>query len=107
MSPRRYNLPLRMHILKATFLVLLAGLLIGCAEDSANRPAPTIIPVAPSRALATATKPVPPAATAMPATPTKVVLSPATSTPAQTVSGLARLTILYTNDTRGYVDPCG
>ncbi|MBC7233524.1 MAG: hypothetical protein H5T68_09840 [Chloroflexi bacterium] len=106
MSLRRYNLPLRMHILKATFLVLLAGLLIGCAEDSANRPAPTIIPVAPSRALATA-KPVPPAATAMPPTPTTVMLSPATSTPAQTVSGLARLTILYTNDTRGYVDPCG
>ncbi|MGQ9494297.1 MAG: hypothetical protein ACUVR2_11155 [Anaerolineae bacterium] len=102
---RRYALHLPTFIVKAAFLLLLAGMLLGCSEDTANRPAPTIIPVAPSRAFPTATKPMPP--TPVPPTPTKVIFVPPTPTPMQAMQGLARLTILYTNDTGGYVDPCG
>ncbi|MGC8786009.1 MAG: hypothetical protein ACP5Q1_01115 [Anaerolineae bacterium] len=104
---RRYPFHFPVSIGKAALFLMLAISLIGCSEDTVNRPGPTIIPVAPSRALATATKPSPPTATAMPPAPTKAMVLPATPTPVQNEQGLARLTILYTNDTRGYVDPCG
>nr|MBC7243779.1 hypothetical protein [Chloroflexota bacterium] len=100
---RRYRCCFQISIAKAAVFLLLAILLIGCSGDTVNQPAPTIIPVAPSRAFPTATKPVSP--TTVPPTPTKAILLPPTPTPP--LQGVARLTILYTNDTRGYVDPCG
>jgi hypothetical protein len=66
-------------------------------------------------ALPTAHGPLPsprPAFTAL-ALPTTIAAPSRTATPASTkqsaasLSGTDALTILYTNDTRGYVDPCG
>lgn len=103
MTMRRHRRYFPASIAKAAVFLLLTILLIGCSEDTVNQPAPTIIPVPPSRVFPTATKPMLP--TAVPPTPTKAMVLPSTPTPA--LQGVARLTILYTNDTRGYVDPCG
>jgi hypothetical protein len=47
---------------------------------------------------------------ALPATlpaPSRTATPAATKQSAASLSGTTALTILYTNDTRGYVDPCG
>jgi hypothetical protein len=87
---QRHVLPAPTSFTKATRLLLLTALVTACSGGATGGPAPTIVPVAPSRPSPTAARAAPP--TALPATP---------------FQGQARLTILYTNDTRGYVDPCG
>ena len=74
-------------LLKVALLTILV--LAGCSADNGSIAVPTAAVILPSTA------------TAMfkPPTPRPATLPPAHNPP--------KLTILHTNDSRGYVDPCG
>jgi hypothetical protein len=85
---------------KALCLSLCILLITGCAAD-------TLAPAPP-----TAVRPVPnnpaPSPTAVPPSPVPTLTS-TTALDTPTIAGepTTEFTILYTNDSRGYVDPCG
>lgn len=91
----------RRRFLQGLGVWLLAGLSWGCAPEQAATSKPGAQPTRPTPT-ATLVYNVP-----LPPTPTKGS-SPQAQTAAPPVSGGAfKLTILHTNDSRGYVDPCG
>lgn len=100
----------RTPILRYTTLLLLLGVLLtSCAPTGisvqptasggqAAQPAITVTQTQPTPSLVPPTESV---ATASPSAP------PATATTATDATEEMQVTILHTNDSRGYVDPCG
>ena len=85
---------------------LLLGLVLGVASACAPEPAPTPTPVKSN----TVARPAPPTATEAPTAtdvPTATAKPSNTATEEPVVEKPGSLTILHTNDVRGYVDPCG
>ena len=93
----------RRQFLRGLGLWLLAGVAWGCAPERAAAPKPAEQPTRPApTATLIYNVPLPPKPTA-----TKGSTPQAQITAQPAVPGVAKLTILHTNDSRGYVDPCG
>ena len=95
----------RRQFLRGLGIWLLAGVAWGCAPEQATAPKPVDQPTRPA-ATPTATLvynvPLPPKPTGTKGSSpqAQTALPPASA-------GAFKLTILHTNDSRGYVDPCG
>ena len=94
----------RRRFIQGLGALLASGIALGCASDPKVATQPSSQPVSTKQVVA-------PTATLFysvatpPNQPTRTAVRPSTTSPAP--SGAKQLTILHTNDSRGYVDPCG
>jgi len=85
---------------KALCLSLCILVVTGCAADTLAPAPPTLVPAVPNNPA--------PSPTAVPTSPVPTLTSTTTLPTATTAGGRTTgLTIRYTSDSRGYVDPCG